>query len=714
MIPIELQQFTSDQLKVWDEAARRFEALDGILTRTIEVDGFEFTVQFNPARQASTGAKVDAASIAARSCFLCAANRPAEQHSKVLTDDIELLVNPFPIFNYHFTLPATTHTPQSLEGRVGVMMQLANRYPGMALFYNGPRCGASAPDHFHYQMVEAARLPLLTTSAQPPFGIIDIVSDADDPTTTEHIIQTLPIQPGESEPRINILCTARADGRVRTVIIPRRRHRPDFYGTDPGQMLLSPASIDLAGVIITTRRDDYERVDADTIRQMCAQCCRSTNYTRLYNGAEPRKLRVGIVTANTITIDFGTAGYDITGRHTFSLDSSGEILADGIKTDETIFVPQGSGAKFSVEDAAIGIGFHWERRENQIFNGTAEIITDGEDNLVLINHVPIEEYLKSVISSEMKADAPAELLKAHAIISRSWVMAQIFPPDTSNALAANPLPESTNTLIKWYDRDNHTLFDVCADDHCQRYQGLGRRTTEKVAEAVDDTCGIVLTSDGILCDARFSKCCGGVTELYSSCWQDIDMSYLKALRDDKSDEQADISDETAATAWIHSTPAAFCNTRDHDILSRVLNNYDREDCDFYRWEENITAKELTEIYRKKGGPEIGTITDLKPLHRGPSGRITLLEIIGTKGTCRIGKELEIRRLLSTSHLKSSAFTVEATTDSAGNRSFRLRGAGWGHGVGLCQIGAAVMASEGYDYASILRHYYPGTELTFMP
>ena len=397
----------------------------------------------------------------------------------------------------------------------------------------------------------------------------------------------------------------------------------------------------------------------------------------------------------------------------------GRLSWNGILVDSLLLKPNEHGSTFTLHDVTIGIGFHWERKEEQTFSGQLKFIV--ENGLVrAINILPVEDYLTSVISSEMKPTASREFLRAHAVISRSWVLAQLRSPyrkdiDTGNADTGTPVlgDHILNRIIKWYDHDQHTLFDVCADDHCQRYQGRTRIISATAEAAVKDTFGQTLVFDGHLCDARFSKCCGGVTEQFETCWQDEHKPYLVALRDSSVNEGAlqDLTVEENACEWILSEPKSFCNSADANILKESLNGYDLETPDYYRWQVEYTVEQITDIFRRKSGLDIGNIVDLRPIKRGPSGRIYELEIEGTKGKVTIGKELEIRRTLSESHLFSSAFTVAKNTDENGNSvGFTLHGAGWGHGVGLCQIGAAVMATKGYTYREILRHYYPGTEL----
>ncbi len=420
---------------------------------------------------------------------------------------------------------------------------------------------------------------------------------------------------------------------------------------------------------------------------------------------------------------------EVSGRQVATYDE-GRILWNGRLYDELLFEPQHeqTGA-FELLDVTIGINFHWERKEDQRFPGALRIIVEN-GKLTGINVVHVEDYLTSVISSEMSATASLELLKAHAVISRSWLLAGLSPAPTSGvergaaspchgtadksnhneAMTRPPLPteEKPEERLCWYERDAHTRFDVCADDHCQRYQGITRASTDIVKQAIAATRGQVLTFDGKICDARFSKCCGGAFEEFQYCWEDTQYPYLAKQRDSKTHTALpDLTQEAAADHWIRTSPEAFCNTTDKKILSQVLNNYDQETTDFYRWKVEYTQEELSALILKRSGIDYGQIIDLIPIARGTSGRLWKLKIVGTKRTLTIGKELEIRRTLSTSHLYSSAFVVDKEDLSAEGipGRFILTGAGWGHGVGLCQIGAAVMGEQGYKYDEILLHYY---------
>ncbi len=446
-------------------------------------------------------------------------------------------------------------------------------------------------------------------------------------------------------------------------------------------------------------------------------------------GHEPL-VTVGIVSGKRIVFSlnqpYETEGTPVAGDQTAEL-AAGAIVWNGRRHRELLFRPSAPGASFSLKDVTIGINFHWERKETQTFTGSLRLIVDG-GKILAVNELPIEQYLESVISSEMSATSSLQLLKAHAVISRSWLLAQI---EKRHAAAADAhyrpaFVETGDTLVRWYDREDHTLFDVCADDHCQRYQGITKETSPHVAEAIRQTRGQILTADGAICDARFSKCCGGAVEEFQYCWEDSAKSYLHAVRDwlpqrvaapDTAGKDAaalpDLTQEAQAEQWIRTRPASFCNTADRTVLSQVLNDYDQETTDFYRWQVEYTQQELASLLADKLHMDFGAVLDMIPLTRGKSGRIVTLKIVGTRRTLTLGKELEIRRALSKTHLYSSAFVVDRQEVSAQGipARFTLTGAGWGHGVGLCQIGAAVMGEQGYAYDEILSHYYPGAAIT---
>lgn len=675
-------------------------------------------VQFNPARMVSTGAKMDADTLKKRKCFLCGTNRPLQQ-TAIDCGEYEFLVNPFPIFPRHFTIPTKRHTYQGLRGRVADMARFARELPGYTVFYNGPHCGASAPDHAHFQAGNSDFLPIWDAIGDVPadkpsaygiFGGLGVIAIKSKDISRigqffEKLCRILP--PDTDEPMLNALM--RADGdEVTMVVIPRKMHRPTFYGTGEGQMVVSPASVDLGGVFITPRPEDFNSIDDATVARIFAELCYSPEEVQnivsdLDRRPEPT-VSVGIMAEKQLELNLHGDFICGTDRLSGKMSLSARNVKEPIE-----LLPADDEAYLEVDDVMIGVNFHWQQRETQCFKGAFKIVRD-DDKLVLINILSVEDYLTSVISSEMSATSSLELLKAHAVISRSWVLAQIRnksrEQDKRPATMEKTGDFPVERRIVWYDHDDHTLFDVCADDHCQRYQGITRASTAAVREAVDATRGEVLMSGDELCDARFSKCCGGVMEQFETCWADTPKSYLRARRDytDPSDFP-DLLIEENAERWITSSPEAFCNTTDSHVLRQVLNSYDQTTTDFYRWKVEYDTDTLSELVKRKTGIDFGTITDLQPMKRGTSGRIVELRIVGDKLVMDIGKELEIRRALSETHLYSSAFTVERTADG-----FRLRGAGWGHGVGMCQIGAAMMAEKGYGYRDILAHYYPGSRI----
>ena len=430
------------------------------------------------------------------------------------------------------------------------------------------------------------------------------------------------------------------------------------------------------------------------------------------------EISVGIVNAQEIHFslngNYFAKGETVCGDQVVTFNEGG-ILWNGNLYRELTFTPQEESNSFSLYEVTIGINFHWERQETQIFMGTLRFVVH-EDKITAINQLSVEDYLTSVISSEMSATSSLELLKAHAVVSRSWLFAQIEKrkalKDTGGDFFS--FTKTKEEYIRWYDREDHTIFDVCADDHCQRYQGITKASNETVAEAVRATRGQLLMHGNKVCDARFSKCCGGATEEFEYCWEEKHYPYLTAVRDAEEEEHRELPDltqEKEAQYWIRKAPHSFCDTHDAKILSQILNNYDQETTDFYRWHIRYSQEELAEIIRNNTKTDYGDIIDLIPVERGKSGRICKLKIVGTLKTLTIGKELEIRRTLSTSHLFSSAFIVDKGELVDGiPQWFFISGAGWGHGVGLCQIGAAVMGEKGYKYDEILLHYYKGAEI----
>ncbi len=781
------------QLAAWPEAARRYRDLQNTEAKEIDLGGMPVRVQFNPARAVSTLARTDAAAIKARSCFLCRGNRPAQQEALPFEGcdgrRYEVLVNPFPIFPEHYTVPAVEHTPQRIAGRFPDMLRLAEAFPDMVVFYNGPESGASAPDHFHFQMGCRGFLPVEThfdrlrpvtvmrpgaadiavTSAYIPGLPVITAPDGASATAAFHrVLRSLPVSPATGEPQLNILCWKNGTD-YRIVVIPRKAHRPSYYfAPEDRAVRISPASVDLGGVFIVPVEEDFRRVNAQVLKDIIEETV-DTSWQPVID--------VGLLTAPELWVRFNQpfTGLDsreggICGEQAFTL-ADGMVEWNGKRYGRLEFKPAGSTPEegdsrgFTLHQVRIGINFHWEREEDQLFSGGLTILP-SEDGLVAINSVLTEDYLLSVISSEMNGDAPEEFLKAHAVISRSWLLARPTLGGGDNAHGSegschsaagngdNPdSPESpgnghsgqgisaahsfeNDRIIRWYDRKDHSLFDVCADDHCQRYQGLLRAGNANIRRAIEATRGLVLTDgpDGAICDTRFSKCCGGVSERFSACWADEDYVYLQPVRDNAADGNTpdavgtipDLSDEQNAREWILSSPEAFCNTSDPALLSTVLNSYDQETADFYRWRVEYTQEELSDLLRRRSGIDFGSVLELRPLRRGASGRIIELLIRGTLRTVTVGKELEIRRWLSESHLYSSAFvvdTVYAEPASDGQdiqpgintpaipAGFILHGAGWGHGVGLCQIGAAAMSARGCTFDRILAHYFRGSCLT---
>lgn len=428
------------------------------------------------------------------------------------------------------------------------------------------------------------------------------------------------------------------------------------------------------------------------------------------------EISVGIVNAQeihfTLNARFLAKGETVSGNQQVSFEEGG-ILWNGNVYRELTFTPLDEDSSFSLYDVTIGINFHWERQETQSFIGTLKLVV-YEGKITAINILPAEDYLTSVISSEMNATSSLEFLKTHAVVSRSWLLAQIEKRKAMSKKQGDffSFVKTDTEYIRWYDREDHTIFDVCADDHCQRYQGITKATNQSVAEAVKATRGHVMMYKNSICDARFSKCCGGITEEFDTCWENKKYPYLTAVRDDKNDTaMPDLTIEEEADKWIRSTPDSFCNTHDKHIISQILNNYDQETTNFYRWKVRYTQEEIAELIRTNTKCDYGQIIDLISVERGKSGRISKLKIVGTLKTLIIGKELEIRRTLSDTHLFSSAFVVDKGPQQDDVPVwFELTGAGWGHGVGLCQIGAAVMGEKGYNYNDILLHYYKDADI----
>lgn len=762
-----ISRFFNRQLEMWEDARHRFRDLKHVEVRQLSD---QLKVQFNPARIVSTGAKIDKHTLGERPCFLCERNRPKEQMTKQIDDHFQLLVNPFPILPVHFTIPATKHQPQSIYRHYGEMHRLLSLHSELMVFYNGPKCGASAPDHLHFQAGTSGVLPLQTNWQRLSRNLTDVISLTDeekisvlrdflvpafviisksedsDEELFHRLYRSMPMRGDESEPMMNIIAWRKGDEFI-SVVIPREKHRPDAYFAEgEAQMMVSPGALDMAGLIITPREEDFSKINLDKATALLRECGISAEKMEAIvsnlkasaatahehplqllagKGKQPN-VNVGIVSGQKIHFSLNkpylAKGEMVTGEQEVAF-SEGGILWNGNQYSSLTFHPQSTDASFSLSDVTIGVNFHWERKETQTFLGTLHFVVES-DKICAINELPVERYLESVISSEMSATSSLELLKAHAVISRSWLLAQMKKRREVAESGNNffSFVKKDDRLIRWYDREDHTIFDVCADDHCQRYQGITKETSPHVAEAIRQTKGQILMDGDDICDARFSKCCGGVTEEFQFCWEDTPKNYLSSVRDIiqgvKSVGSASpaplpsLQDEAAADAWIRSNPPAFCNTTDKKILSQVLNDYDQETADFYRWKVTLTQEKLKQLLDEKLKMNFGDILDLQAEERGKSGRISKLRIVGTEKTFVIGKELEIRRALSDTHLYSSAFVVDrCDIDEKGvPQRFDIIGAGWGHGVGLCQIGAAVMGEEGFDYDAILLHYYQGAEI----
>lgn len=702
-----VKELFAEQTTHWPLAKKNFDALQQVQSKTLHLNGYQVQVQFNPARMVSSGAKVDTKSIQERKCFLCAHHLPAEQKG-IAWRNYTILVNPFPIFPEHFTIPHKEHRGQAILPHIEDMLALAEELPEYLIFYNGPLCGASAPDHMHFQAGTKNFLPLINQLQKGEKSdryptLFEITG-----SNTYELLQAFTHHyhelRGESteEPMMNVVCSFK-NGKWYLYILPRLAFRPWQYSAQPDkQLLISPATVEMCGVFITPVEEHFNRVSKEDLIDIIKQV--SLPYRQERQRQIPT-ISVGIVVSPTLVFQLKGA-YRCVQTDTLAGDSflcsvvENRLCIDHKTYTELLFMPSSNNDSFEIEDVVIGIDFHWERKERQRFNGALKLIVES-GAVRAINIIDMERYLESVISSEMSATSSMELLKAHAVISRSWAVA----PTTGREGSPTEL-HSANTHTKWYERSAHSAFDVCADDHCQRYQGVTRATTAAIKEAVEATAGEVLAYENEICDARFSKCCGGASESFHNCWAEEHHPYLTPIRDNPLGELPDLTCEEEAEKWIRSQPEAFCNTTDKRVLEQVLNNYDQETTDFYRWRVRYTQQELSELVSRRSGIDFGLITDLIPIQRGASGRLVRLKIVGTKRTLTIGKELEIRKWLSESHLYSSAFVVEKDQ----RYHFTLIGAGWGHGVGLCQIGAAMMSAKGYGYTAILQHYFKGAAI----
>ncbi len=776
----EVQAFHAQELAGWDEAARHYAELEKVETREIVVGDVTLIAQWNPARIVSTGAKVDKKSIAERPCFLCNHNRSPQQHELPTDKHYQILVNPYPILPGHLTIPTRRHQPQSIFNHFGTLRKMAWNLDEHIIFYNGAQCGASCPDHCHLQAGMRGVLPLerdwklyepnlvklypsteeqeaeieeagnkqgcglylLTSWACPAFVIRSLPTEPDS-ILCQRLYNALPVVEGEMEPRLNAISwrqhgVAGRNDEVITVIFPRRKHRPACYE----RIMVSPGALDMGGLLVTPRKEDFDRLTPLLAKGILQEVALSEEEIEpiiakvsgqeltqvdeeedaddiATEFAEEPEVKVGITTVDKLSVrlngKFRLKGETITGELTIEANDSGIIWKDNIYSELTIR-PLDEEATFTLHNVTIGRMFHWEREEEQTFQGKLHLAIE-EKKIVAINILPTEKYLTSVISSEMKATCPLEFLKASAVISRSWLLAQIKRRRSSTEHAFFQFKRDETQSIRWHDQEEHTIFDVCADDHCQRYQGVTMVASQRVEEAVRQTTGEILTNHGEVCDTRFSKCCGGVTNSFENCWEDKPHRYLRLLRDLPPTngirvDLPDLSDEKDAVEWIKSCPESLCNTSDLSVLNSVLNDYDQQTQNFYRWKVEYTQAEMFQIIADKLGVDLGPIVAIEPVKRSKSGHLVTMRIVGRDRSFVVGKELEIRRALSTSHLYSSAIVVEGEDVEGGiPQRFVIYGAGWGHGVGMCQIGAAVMGMQGYSYTDILHHYYDTAVIT---
>ncbi len=699
-----LSKFIKDQLSVWPLASANFRALKSMKVRSVALDGLEAKIQYNPCRIISSTAKIDEASLAARPCFLCEENRPPEQfHIKFegrKGRSYNVQVNPYPIFPRHLVIARSEHLPQAIWHHLPDMLDFAAAYNDFTVYYNGPKAGASAPDHLHFQAVPRRSLPLevaVDAFLEAPGEALASVKDARlyhfrrftrgiwciKADTTKSLaklfyqfLDCCPVADPGLEPRFNLYAWFKPEAKeYRVMVVLRTELRSHHYYTDgPDHLTIGPGAAEMAGVFVAPEEADFEKATPAQLQQMLYEVSVSEADEAMIDSRltrSQREIEVGIMSADQIEFEIISDGAGpqrvsiMDGRINYNGALYDELYFDSV-TRSTLFAEP----SFILRNVPIGIDFHWQRTQTQKFAGSLKFIAEG-DKITAINKLGLEDYLLSVISSEMRAEASLEFLKAHAVISRSWALARM--DDRRN-------PESAESAIP------HERYDVCADDHCQRYQGLSLAVGENVRKAIDQTWGQVLVykdrhGKTSICDTRFSKCCGGRSELFSTCWEDRDYPYLQSVED------------------------PYCNCTDKTILSQVLNDYDLETADFYKWEQRYRRAELSELVRSRTGIDFGTIQSLEAVERGPSGRIKYLRIVGSLRTEVIGKELAIRRALSSSHLKSSAFDIIVEGDT-----FILKGRGWGHGVGLCQIGAAVMATKGFSYKEILKHYYEAASI----
>ncbi|MCR5019031.1 MAG: DUF4922 domain-containing protein [Bacteroidales bacterium] len=733
----DIDKFVHDQLSVWPAVAAKYRALKSARTRTLKMDGMLVTLQCNPGR----------VPVFDHGCPLCEENYLEHQHTLPFEGrkgrKYNILVNRAPIFPNHLVITRDTHVPQTIWHRFPDMLDLSCAFQDYMVFYNSPNSGTTVPQHAHFQACPKGYMPLERTAdrllraisanggnlpeeLKSDLEFLDSVKDAQlyhykhftrgvfmlRARTSKsmakmfyRLLDCETLVAEETEPRFNAF-TWIGEGEYRAFVTIRRQEKPHHYFAEGEEnFAISPGAADMGGFMVVPQEKDFDRITPEILSAIYSEVSISEDEEKhlLWRLVRTQpKIEVGIMAAPVITFEIISdgAGPQKVSYREGKIDYGG-VLYDSLVFEAPTISTLFAEPSFILQGVTIGVGFHWERQQEQKFAGTLKFIVEGT-NVRAVNIIGVEDYLLSVISSEMSARSSLELLKAHAVISRSWVMSMIEKrrnahKATGPALTGTPglvtwlegrMPEQSDgndadtiEIRKWFDHQDHKIFDVCADDHCQRYQGLTMAVGNDVREAIDQTWGQVLRHNGELADARFHKCCGGRTERFSSAWEDRDYPYLPVKED------------------------PWCDTKDRAVLEKVLNGYDLETTGFHDWEVRYGIDELSKLISERSGVDIGTLTGLEPLERGGSGRITRLKVTGTKKTLILGKELIIRKYLSTSHLYSSWFDAEFTGSEV-----VLHGHGWGHGVGLCQIGAAVMASKGHGYREILQFYYPGTEL----
>ena len=732
----DIDKFVHDQLSVWPAVAAKYRALKRANTRTLPFGGILVTLQSNPGRLP----------IFDHGCPLCEENYMEYQHTLPFEGrkgrKYNILVNRAPIFPNHLVITRDIHVPQTIWHRFPDMLDLSASMGDYIVFYNSPNSGTTVPGHAHFQACPKGYIPLERaaerllhamsgldgTVPEALQGDIEFVASVRDAQLFHYkhftrgifmlraltaksmaklfyrLLDCGTLAGEETEPRFNAF-TWCSEGEYRALVAMRGSDVPRHYNAQGEENFsIRPGAAEMAGFVVIPEVKDFPRIDARVLGEIMDDVSISPAEEKrlLWRLVRTQpKIEVGILAAPEITFEIISDG---AGPQKVSY-REGKIDYNGMLYDELEFEAPSISSLFAepsfiLHDVTIGIGFHWERKQEERFAGCLKFIVDG-GKVQAVNVIGVEDYLLSVIASEMKATASPEFLKAHAVISRSWVMAQIEKRKAGKPVCSGPDFKGTPSLVTWldsrqadtapdspvreircwFDHEDHHHFDVCADDHCQRYQGLTFAVGEAVREAIDETWGQVLRYNGELVDARFSKCCGGRSERFSAAWEDVDYPYLT----------------------VHEDP--WCNTRDEAILQQVLNDYDLETKDFHDWEVRYGVEELSALFAERSGEDVGLITAIEPLERGGSGRITRLRVTGTKGAVIIGKELIIRKFFSKSHLYSSWFDVNFE-----GAQVVFRGHGWGHGVGLCQIGAAVMAASGKSYRDILQFYYPGTTL----